>query len=257
MSKEKYNLVGRDGNAFAILGYVRSAMKEQRFSREEIDIYSKEATQSDYVHLLGKSVEMIEECNRRERNKKQDAVEDIFRNAEKSKPNELKTNEELESIMDLWFDKYVPDYGKCETVGGELIRAFSRIFYRFYNDGDLASVGYGKETVGSPAVYIHEEFPKLKDIVEPLFLIKNEDTYEKHLNILFNAVVNYLQENPNTFNKENKYNCIEDFEDSIFDEEDEDYDEEDDDDYDELVYGSYDEDDYDEEDEDEWGSEVG
>lgn len=52
----KYNveveLVGRDGNAFAILGRVGMALKKAGASKEEIDAFQKEATSGDYDHLL-------------------------------------------------------------------------------------------------------------------------------------------------------------------------------------------------------------
>lgn len=48
----KVNLVGRDGNAFAILGSVRSAMKNGGCTQEQIDTFMTEAMSGDYDHLL-------------------------------------------------------------------------------------------------------------------------------------------------------------------------------------------------------------
>ncbi len=45
-------LVGEDGNAFAILGRVRSAMKKAGIAQEQIDKFMSEATSGDYDHLL-------------------------------------------------------------------------------------------------------------------------------------------------------------------------------------------------------------
>ena len=39
--EERYTLVGVDGNAFAIMGYVLLAMKDEGFSKEERDEYKK------------------------------------------------------------------------------------------------------------------------------------------------------------------------------------------------------------------------
>ena len=61
--KEKYSLIGVDGNAFAIMGYVVKCMRKEGFSKEEIDSYYKDATSSDYDHLLMVSISMIETCN--------------------------------------------------------------------------------------------------------------------------------------------------------------------------------------------------
>ena len=63
MSKKKYTLDDVDGNAFAIMAYVRSAMKREGKSNEEIDNYLKDAQSSDYHHLLQVSVEMCEKLN--------------------------------------------------------------------------------------------------------------------------------------------------------------------------------------------------
>lgn len=45
-------LVGQDGNAFAILGRCRMAMKKARIPESEIDNFTKEATSGNYDHLL-------------------------------------------------------------------------------------------------------------------------------------------------------------------------------------------------------------
>ena len=61
--KQKYNLVGIDGNAYSVMGYVIKAMKRERFSKSEIDDYQGDAKGGDYNHLLSVSAEMIEKCN--------------------------------------------------------------------------------------------------------------------------------------------------------------------------------------------------
>ena len=63
MSKKHYDLVGIDGNAFNVMGYVRRAMKECGFSKDEIEAYTKDATSSDYNHLLVVSMDIIDKCN--------------------------------------------------------------------------------------------------------------------------------------------------------------------------------------------------
>ncbi len=45
-------LVGEDGNAFAIMGRVMSALKDAGVSKEEIDQYYTESTSGDYDNLL-------------------------------------------------------------------------------------------------------------------------------------------------------------------------------------------------------------
>ena len=58
-----YDLVGVDGNAFSVMGYVSNAMLRSGFSREEQDNYLADAQSSDYNHLLFVSVQMVEKVN--------------------------------------------------------------------------------------------------------------------------------------------------------------------------------------------------
>lgn len=58
-----FDLVGIDGNAFSVMGYVAYAMKQCRFPKSEIDSYTKSAMSSDYNHLLSVSIDMIDKCN--------------------------------------------------------------------------------------------------------------------------------------------------------------------------------------------------
>lgn len=45
-------LTGEDGNAFAIMGAVRRALRRHGVSAEEISEYTAESTSGDYDHLL-------------------------------------------------------------------------------------------------------------------------------------------------------------------------------------------------------------
>ena len=65
MARQKYNLVGIDGNAYSIMGYVTDAMKEEGFSKPERDEYLRDTTSSDYNHLLCVSIDYVELCNER------------------------------------------------------------------------------------------------------------------------------------------------------------------------------------------------
>lgn len=58
-----YTLVGVDGNAYSVMGYVRSAMKRAKMTAMDIEAYTKDATSSDYNHLLAVSCEMIDRVN--------------------------------------------------------------------------------------------------------------------------------------------------------------------------------------------------
>lgn len=48
----KVQLIGKDGNAFAILGRVRQAMRRAGIAPDVIAEFNKEATSGDYDNLL-------------------------------------------------------------------------------------------------------------------------------------------------------------------------------------------------------------
>lgn len=60
----KYNvevqLSGNDGNAFAVMGTVKSALKKAGASKEEISQYLSESMSGDYDNLLRVSMDWVE-----------------------------------------------------------------------------------------------------------------------------------------------------------------------------------------------------
>ena len=60
------------------------------------------------------------------------------------------------------FNMLVPNIGHCETIEGEMVRAISKINYRYYNDGDIFYDGYGAETCGNAVSFLEhsDEIPK-------------------------------------------------------------------------------------------------
>jgi hypothetical protein len=57
--KVKVQLVGEDGNAFAILGKVKSAMRKANVPQAEIDKFMDEAMTGDYDHLLQTAMKWV------------------------------------------------------------------------------------------------------------------------------------------------------------------------------------------------------
>jgi hypothetical protein len=51
--RPKVILVGRDGNAFAILGACQRAARKANWTKDQIDAFMKQATSGDYDNLLG------------------------------------------------------------------------------------------------------------------------------------------------------------------------------------------------------------
>lgn len=62
----------------------------------------------------------------------------------------------MDERLDRYFQELVPAEGKAKTVAGEVVRALNKIAYRYYNDGDIIGVGYGKETCNPAARYLAE-----------------------------------------------------------------------------------------------------
>ena len=52
-------LVGQDGNAYAIMGAVRRALRRNKVPVEEIDLYLSEAMSGNYDHLLKVTMDWV------------------------------------------------------------------------------------------------------------------------------------------------------------------------------------------------------
>lgn len=106
------------------------------------------------------------------------------------------------------YNKYVPSMGKADTVLGEIIRAVSRIGYRWYNDGDQFNYDYGVETAGSSAIYLmsHQPVGSLSIIVA-----KEGDTlihYEEFIRHLEQALLDLLHDESKVQELASKSNSI-------------------------------------------------
>ena len=144
-----------------------------------------------------------------------------------------------EDRINKLFKELVPETGKADSLAGELVRAMSRIGYRFYNDGDQLGIGYGKETCNPPARFlIAKGNHEIADLTVALWEIFSEDAYEKVLDTLEGAVADYIEQNPDLRNQPTKdmwdfKDEQEDRDDSWMEEEEDGWDEED---YDEEDY---------------------
>ena len=61
--KREYSLVGVDGNAYCVRGYVSRAMRERGKTKAEIDAYFDDAKSADYNHLIAVSDAVIQRLN--------------------------------------------------------------------------------------------------------------------------------------------------------------------------------------------------
>lgn len=100
--------------------------------------------------------------------------------------------------IDELFERLVPDTGKADTVAGEIVRAVSRIGFRWNNDGDRIGTGYGRETCNPAARYlIAKADDKVIDIIYDMWGANMTDSeYDDCLQELCAAVLNYLDNSP-------------------------------------------------------------
>jgi hypothetical protein len=63
MKKVRMQLVGADGNAFAILGRFQREARRQGWSKDDIDKVVKDATSGDYDHLLCVMMNNVDDTN--------------------------------------------------------------------------------------------------------------------------------------------------------------------------------------------------
>lgn len=99
--------------------------------------------------------------------------------------------------LDKLFDELVPKSGKAESLAGELVRAASRICYRFFNDGDMVGVGYGKETCNPAARFLLSHGNAcIRSLTQDLLNALTEEAYQLILVPFATAVADYIAANP-------------------------------------------------------------
>lgn len=59
----RYTLVGVNGNAHAIMAYVRQAMRREGRPMAECKDYTQKAMSGDYNHLLTLSIDILDKLN--------------------------------------------------------------------------------------------------------------------------------------------------------------------------------------------------
>lgn len=109
----------------------------------------------------------------------------------------------LESKIKSLNEKYLCSKGKCETVAGEMLRAYNRVVYRYYNDGDVAGEGYGRETVNPALRYLFSQLPSIKRFFEINHYDKSIDffdyDYETILNKIGFMILDHFEKHPELF----------------------------------------------------------
>lgn len=58
------DLQGEQGNAYYIMGYVADALAAEKRNDDEIKLFKKRAMEGNYYHLVGVSLETLQNLNR-------------------------------------------------------------------------------------------------------------------------------------------------------------------------------------------------
>ena len=145
----------------------------------------------------------------------------------------------LEKQIEELTHKYMSAKGKCETVAGEILRAYNRIAYRYYNDGDVAGEGYGRETVNPAVRYLFSQLQGMEQLFEidrydnAIYYYGND--YEAILEKLGFMILENFKKHPEKFTAKNyedmwdyKEKCDVDADDEDEDEDEDDWDEDED-----------------------------
>ena len=102
-----------------------------------------------------------------------------------------------ETRLNKLFEELVPETGKADSLAGELVRAASRIGYRFFNDGDRIGLGYGSETCNPAARFLRERGDKkIAACINALWGLDDDIVYEEFLDALVGAVADYVERRP-------------------------------------------------------------
>lgn len=141
-----------------------------------------------------------------------------------------KLNKEDDAKYEMWFEQYVPTSGNCSTLGGEILRAITKIVYRYYNDGDTVDDFYGSDynSCRGADIFLEKYIPNYKSLAGV-----RELTYEDAVCDRLKFIMDYLTNNPNVFETPNEddYLNYQTYEPHNWDEDDdwdEDWDEDDD-----------------------------
>ncbi len=115
----------------------------------------------------------------------------------------------LESKINDLTEQHVCSEGKCETLAGEILRAYNRIIYRYYNDGDVAGEGYGRVTVNPALRFLFTMMPSIKQFFEINYYDKSlyyiDYDYETILNKIGFIILDHFEEQPELFTQINYY----------------------------------------------------
>ena len=112
--------------------------------------------------------------------------------------------------MELW-ERLVPPEGKANTVAGEVLRALTRLYYRWYNDGDRVTPSVDSWTVTESVFSAFNFLYQFRDpvsgfstkaLMEEIVFAATEEDYELALERAADAVIEWAVGQPDTPNED-------------------------------------------------------
>ena len=111
---------------------------------------------------------------------------------------------------ELW-ERLVPPRGNAVTKAGEVLRAVSRIYYRWYNDGDQLRPAIDKWVAQSSGAKAFNYLYQFRDpvsgfstkvLMEDIVFAATEEDYETALERAVDAIIEWAVQQPDTPNED-------------------------------------------------------
>jgi hypothetical protein len=133
-------------------------------------------------------------------------------------------NSELDDRINAYFEPLIPAMGQCATLEGECLRAYSKINYRFFNDGDECFHGYGIETAGAAHAFLCEKDYLLPEHFRTIVHRPDVGSYEEWLEEIGIMLVEWIDGKNGVYtpNDQDMLECVPLFVDDEEEEEEED-----------------------------------
>lgn len=105
------------------------------------------------------------------------------------------SNGKYQNEYERLYDALVPASGNCETREGEMLRASSRLYYRYFNDGDMVlelMPEYMQECSALNAAAFLYHQAETRERIKELLNSKDENEYIAKLEEIANVVIQFV-----------------------------------------------------------------
>ena len=102
-------------------------------------------------------------------------------------------NGKFQKFYDATYNKLVPSWGVAPTKDGEIVRLISKIYYRYYNDGDTYDILTDPEE-GMITLYNNSNIHKEDGEIVDTMLLSYTNDYEKLLENCIDTILTRIME---------------------------------------------------------------